>query len=1798
MAVTQTQLTQLYLAYFGRPPDFDGLVYYTTQPTLSIWDVAASFSASPESVALYGPTFNAAQINAIYQNLFNRDAEPAGLLYWSQEVALGHLTPAGVAYAILLGAQNADLVTVNNKMGVATAWIAALNTSEEITGYAGDDAAAVARDFLHTVDSTPASVTTALAGLDAAIADAVDANLPPTFALSVDAPSVVEGDAGTKLMTFTLTLDHASDSPLTLNYQTQANGTATPGGDFQTIAGTVTFAAGQTVATVSVTVLADTTFEAAESVHVLFSGSSLTAPVTATGTITNDDVDPATLVYVVSANSPTVTEGDTGTKTLTFTISLDVPAVQAVTVNYQTLLSGTALSGDDFEGTAGVITFAPGQQTAVVNVIVSSDVTVESDETVLVQITGAQLTNSGYTATGTIVDNDITPQLTTQIDTINVLGTGANIVKGVVDGTTPSNNTFSVGDTIHGNGLTAVQLAVAVGGTGAFAYMNDIASVDIIAGVGTAINFNAIEWDNIGAVNLAGGVNNLTVHITSLEDGVDLTIASAVGGQISATYQDGLYADIWNFGKGGASLIDGDVNIVMADSVSAGAYFSDSKDLALGDITITGGADNASATFSAIMFDADVSVGAIAIDVGDSATGLVHLSTTGAGDVAIASIGMVGGDSADLTVSITTTGGDVTVGGVAQVVADNSADANFYVYGGGAVTVGDIDQTIGNNGASASVSITTTGDADINVGNITQLGGTSASEYAYVYANGDGSINVGNVTQVAGKSASVSISADGSGDVTVGDISQGVTSGASGYVFVYADSGDITVGDITQVGSDDAYVSVSISNSGDITVGNVVQTVGDSGSNSAYLYVSGDGVVTVGDITQTVGDTGYAYMSVSSTGDITVGDMTAVGGASASAYAYVLGDANVTIGDVNLSIGDGAGNTSAEFQATASGDITIGDVSVVAGDNNNAHAYVTNNASGDIVVGDVVVMAGGNTNTLTNESPEAYFGVWNYAGADKNITVGNVSMAVGVSGSGYLSVSNTGTFNMDLGDITVGNIDVTLGDKVDFNVLIQNTWTASTTLSATNIVDVGSLTVGDIDIVAGTNATVDVTISNALWQSFTNMPVGGNVGDVSVGMISVDGGVGADVAINVNVSNTASGDVGNVSFGGFSLDLDDGASGSVTVDVYANAGAIGNVALGDLRAIVGVSGTVSNFDVEVTGQSIGNVSIGDIELVIGQDGSATNGIDVDVNATAGNIGDITVGNISIDVGESADQQTITISASATGDIGAVSFGNISLVVGLSGSADGVMIDITAGGDIESFSMGDFTAVLGTGASVSTMLDVGLVAANIGDITVGNFVVTMGVDASASSDGFAITATGDIGNVTFGNIEYHLTGAGASASGAYRNIDAGGVIGDVTFGDIGMFAATSASITNALSINVYGDAGIGDVTFGNVTLQGTAMADSLTANLLVSATSGDIGNVTLGDLSVNLLSASYDGSINFRADASGDMGDITVGNVDISVLSGSTAASATVMLNFTAGSFTGDAAVGDISMAADSSGYALFSLNFNSDAFSGDLSVGNVSFNGTTSATLAVNINADSGDVTIGGLTIEGSGVFGADYLFNVTGDDIHIGTVAFDVSAATGAYNLTSALAGVVAGGTLTLGTVDYSGWVATTTTQIGETIDVSGFLGDITIIGTGRGDTITDNAESNVITGGAGTDVFVFGMMNQNIISTTLVSAMVIDTITDFKAGPLFAEKITLDSNLTAVGNYAEKTATSFANFITVALATLGDPDVETDVVAVQVGADVYIAVDQDGGDNIDHIVKLTGVSTATLNFADFAPV
>lgn len=190
MASTQF-LQKAYLAYFGRPVDTQGGLTYASASEAAVTN---AFSGSAESQSLYGASFGTAQVNAIYQMLFGRDAEPAGLTYWVDRVNSGVVSPAGAALAILEGAQNADATAITNKIATSALFTAGLDTTAEILGYSGNTAAATARNFLKTVTTTAATQ----AAVDAAIASTVTAGSTgtgSTFTLTT-ALDTVTGTSG------------------------------------------------------------------------------------------------------------------------------------------------------------------------------------------------------------------------------------------------------------------------------------------------------------------------------------------------------------------------------------------------------------------------------------------------------------------------------------------------------------------------------------------------------------------------------------------------------------------------------------------------------------------------------------------------------------------------------------------------------------------------------------------------------------------------------------------------------------------------------------------------------------------------------------------------------------------------------------------------------------------------------------------------------------------------------------------------------------------------------------------------------------------------------------------------------------------------------------------------------------------------------------------------------------------------------------------------------------------------------------------------------------------------------------------------------------------------------------------------------------------------------------------------------------------------------------------------------------------------------------------------------------------
>jgi uncharacterized protein (TIGR03437 family) len=176
--------------------------------------------------------------------------------------------------------------------------------------------------------------------------------------LSIDNPTITEGDSGTSIITFNVTLSPASASTVKVDYAT-ANGTATTAGnDYLATSGTLTFSPGAPSKPIKVTIKGDKLVEPDEIFTVNLSnvtGGAIIGTPSGTGTIQNDDT--ALLVisqlYGGGGNSGATFQNDfveifnRGTTTVDF-------AVTPYSVQYASS-TGSFTSGHKIDLTTGTI---------------------------------------------------------------------------------------------------------------------------------------------------------------------------------------------------------------------------------------------------------------------------------------------------------------------------------------------------------------------------------------------------------------------------------------------------------------------------------------------------------------------------------------------------------------------------------------------------------------------------------------------------------------------------------------------------------------------------------------------------------------------------------------------------------------------------------------------------------------------------------------------------------------------------------------------------------------------------------------------------------------------------------------------------------------------------------------------------------------------------------------------------------------------------------------------------------------------------------------------------------------------------------------------------------------------------------------------------------------------------------------------------------------------------------------------------------------------------------------------------
>ncbi len=221
--------------------------------------------------------------------------------------------------------------------------------------------------------------------------------------LRIDDITITEGTGSIKSAIFTVSLAPVSGRTVTVNLAT-ANGTAVQPGDYASTTGMLTFDAGETSKTITISIFGDNVDENNETFRVNLSGATNATIVDSQGQATITDDDPLPTLSIADANP--VSEDGAGAHNALYVVTLSGPTNRTVTVNYATT-GGTATSGVDFTPVSGTMTFSPGQTKKTIVVPVLADNVAEANETIRVSLSSPVFAAiSDSVGQGTITDND------------------------------------------------------------------------------------------------------------------------------------------------------------------------------------------------------------------------------------------------------------------------------------------------------------------------------------------------------------------------------------------------------------------------------------------------------------------------------------------------------------------------------------------------------------------------------------------------------------------------------------------------------------------------------------------------------------------------------------------------------------------------------------------------------------------------------------------------------------------------------------------------------------------------------------------------------------------------------------------------------------------------------------------------------------------------------------------------------------------------------------------------------------------------------------------------------------------------------------------------------------------------------------------------------------------------------------------------------------------------------------------------------------------------------------------------
>ena len=134
MITPSDNLQLLYIAYFGRPSDPEGIAYWLSE-NIDQKEFSRMIFAQPEfqETILNKPLRD--QVNSLYWNLFGRYGETEGLDYWTAEISKGNLNIATLGVDLIYAAtlrKELDNSILQNKLNAANKWTNVISDNPEL----------------------------------------------------------------------------------------------------------------------------------------------------------------------------------------------------------------------------------------------------------------------------------------------------------------------------------------------------------------------------------------------------------------------------------------------------------------------------------------------------------------------------------------------------------------------------------------------------------------------------------------------------------------------------------------------------------------------------------------------------------------------------------------------------------------------------------------------------------------------------------------------------------------------------------------------------------------------------------------------------------------------------------------------------------------------------------------------------------------------------------------------------------------------------------------------------------------------------------------------------------------------------------------------------------------------------------------------------------------------------------------------------------------------------------------------------------------------------------------------------------------------------------------------------------------------------------------------------------------------------------------------------------------------------------------------------------------------------------